>query len=350
MNNNHLVIMAGGIGSRFWPVSTAEHPKQFIDIMGVGRTMLQLTFDRFEGIVPRENVWVVTGTAFADLVRDQLPDVPRENILLEPCGRGTAPCICYVSWKIKMRCPHANVVVTPADHDVRDLETFRRSIRETLDFAAETDAIVTLGMRPTYPATGYGYIRADLHYPTLRQKNIFPVEAFQEKPDETSAKEYVKHNNYYWNAGIFVWNVSTIINAFRVYSREISTIFEDLQRVYDTPFEQEAIDKVFPTCPKNSVDYAIMENAEEIFVYPVDFGWSDVGTWGSLYDQLSKDAHRNAVVGNDVHVVESENCIIHTTTCKSVVVQGLDGFIVVEKDGNLLIARMTEEQRIQSFH
>lgn len=349
-SRNHLVIMAGGIGSRFWPVSTPENPKQFHDIMGVGRTMLQLTLDRFEGVVPPENVWVVTGANFAQLVREQLPEVPAENVLLEPCGRGTAPCICYVSWKIKMRDPHANVIVTPADHDIKDVELFRRTISECAAFAAETDAILTLGMKPTHPATGYGYIRADLRYPVLRQQSIFRVDAFREKPDVDTAREYVKQNNYYWNAGIFVWNVSTIVNAFRVYCREISTIFESLQNVYDTPKEQETINEVFPTCPKISVDYAIMEKAEEVFVYPVDFGWSDVGTWGSLHAQLAKDAHGNAVVGNDVHVVESENCIIHTTTCKNVVVQGLDGFIVVEKDGNLLIARMTEEQRIQSFH
>lgn len=342
--------MAGGIGSRFWPVSTTECPKQFLDIMGTGKTMLQLTMERFGDIVPRENVWVVTGAKFAHMVKEQLPDVPEENILLEPCGRGTAPCICYVSWKIKMRDPRANVVVTPADHDVKDVETFRRAISETINFAAETDAIVTLGMNPTHPATGYGYIRADLSYPALRQSGIFRVDAFKEKPDIETAREYLKQKSYFWNAGIFVWNVSTIVNAFRVYSPEISEIFENLQNIYDTPAEQQKIDDVFPTCPKISVDYAIMEHAEEVFVYPVDFGWSDVGTWGSLHAQLPKDMHGNAVVGQDVHVVESENCIVHTTTCKSVVVQGLDGFIVVEKDGNLLIARMTEEQRIQSFH
>lgn len=342
--------MAGGIGSRFWPVSTTEHPKQFLDIMGCGKTMLQLTLERFGDIVPPENVWVVTGASFAETVRQQLPEIPAENILLEPCGRGTAPCICYVSWKIKMRNPRANVIVTPADHDVKDVDTFRRAISDTVAFAAETDAIVTLGMKPTHPATGYGYIRANLSYPALRQNNIYQVDSFKEKPDVETAREYIKQNSYFWNAGIFVWNVSTIVNAFRIYSREISQIFESLVGIYDTPAEQERINEVFPTCPKISVDYAIMEHAEEVFVYPVDFGWSDVGTWGSLHAQLPKDDHGNAVVGEDVHVVESEGCIIHTTTCKSVVVQGLDGYIVVEKDGNLLIAKMTEEQRIQSFH
>lgn len=349
-SNNHLVIMAGGIGSRFWPVSTTEKPKQFLDIMGCGKTMLQLTLERFGDIVPMENVWVVTGAAFADYVREQLPEIPAENILLEPCGRGTAPCICYVSWKIKKRNPRANVIVTPSDHDVKDVETFRTAIETTVAFAAETDAIVTLGMKPTHPATGYGYIKADLRYPALRQNKIYRVDAFKEKPNLETATAYIAQKDYYWNAGIFVWNVSTVVNAFRVYCREVSNIFEGLLDVYDTPAEQARIDEVFPTCINISVDYAILEKAEEVFVYPVDFGWSDVGTWGSLHAQLPKDIHGNAVVGNDVHIVESENCIVHTTTCKSVVVQGLDGFIVVEKDGQLLIAKMAEEQRIKSFH
>lgn len=349
-HDNHLVIMAGGIGSRFWPLSTTEKPKQFLDIMGCGRTMLQLTLERFGDIVPKENVWVVTGAAFSELVKEQLPEIPVNNILLEPCGRGTAPCICYVSWKIKKRNPHANIVVTPADHNVLDVETFQESILESLAFASETDAIVTLGMKPTYPSTGYGYIGADLSCPALRRNNLYRVDAFKEKPDEDTARNYLKQSNYYWNAGIFVWNVSTIINAFRVYCREVSEVFEGLQHVYDTEREQDCINEVFPTCTNISVDYAIMEKAEEVFVFPVDFGWSDVGTWSSLYSHLGRDAHGNAVVGENVHVVESENCIVHTTTCKEVVVQGLDGFIVVEKDGRLLIVKMTEEQRIKSFH
>lgn len=349
-DHNHLVIMAGGIGSRFWPVSTTEHPKQFLDIMGCGKTMMQLTLERFGDLVPMQNVWVVTGARFADTVREQLPGIPAENILLEPCGRGTAPCISYVSWKIKKRDPRAVVIVTPADHDVKDVETFREAISATAGFAAETDAIVTLGMKPTYAATGYGYIKADLSYPALRQHNTFRVDTFKEKPDLETASRYIQQSDFFWNAGIFVWSVSTIVNAFRVYCPEISNIFEELFDVYDTPAEQQRIDEVFPTCPNISVDYAILEKAEEVFVYPVDFGWSDVGTWGALHAQLPKDGHGNAVVGNEVHVIESENCIIHTTTCKSVVVQGLDGFIVVERDGQLLIAKMTEEQRIKSFH
>lgn len=349
-SDNHLVIMAGGIGSRFWPVSTTDNPKQFLDILGVGRSMLQLTLDRFNGIVPPENVWVVTGAAFAEKVREQLPQIPSGNVLLEPCGRGTAPCIAYVSWKIKVHHPHANIIVVPSDHSIKDVETFQTAVRETLSYVSETDAIITLGMKPDHPATGYGYILADLSCAALRQQHLYRVDTFQEKPNRETAEGYIRQNNCYWNAGIFVWNVSTIINAFRIYCPEVGDVFEALQSVYYTPEEQTRINEVFPSCPKTSVDYAIMEKAEEVFVYPVDFGWSDVGTWKSLYQQLPKDQHGNAVVGENVHVVESENCIIHTTTCQEVVVQGLDGCIVVEKDGRLLIAKMTEEQRISSFH
>lgn len=342
--------MAGGIGSRFWPVSTEECPKQFLDILGCGRTMLQLTLDRFAGIVPAENVWIVTGKRFAHLVKEQLPEVPEQNVLLEPCGRSTAPCICYVSWKIKMRNPRANVIVTPSDHNVRDVESFRHIIGEAVEFASETDAIVTLGIRPTHPATGYGYICGDLSFPALRHKNIYRVDAFREKPDLATAQNYVKEKNYFWNSGIFVWSVSTIVNAFRVYSRDISNKFESLISVYDTPQEQAKIDEIYPTCENISVDYAIMEHADEVFVSPAEFGWSDVGTWGALHELLPKDDCGNTVVGNDVHIVESQRCIIHTTTCRTVVVQGLDDCIVVEKDGQLLICRMSEEQRIKSFH
>lgn len=349
-HHNHLVIMAGGIGSRFWPASTEECPKQFLDIMGYGKSMLQLTLERFGNLVPMENVWVVTGKKFATLVREQLPQIPSANILLEPCGRGTAPCICYVSWRIKMQDPRANIVVTPSDHDIKDEAQFRSIIERSLGFASETDAIVTLGLKPTHPATGYGYICADLTTPVPRQKGVFRVDSFKEKPDEELAKTYVQQKNYYWNSGIFIWNVSTIINAFRVYCPELNEVFENLQSVYGTPAEQAKIDEVFPSCKNISVDYAIMEHADEVFVCQSDIGWSDVGTWGALHRQLPHDNYDNAIIGNDVHVVESQHCIIHTTTCSTVVVQGLDGYIVVEKDGRLLIAKMSDEQRIKSFH
>ena len=282
--NNHLVIMAGGVGSRFWPMSTSDKPKQFIDVLGTG------------------------------------------NILCEPCRRNTAPCIAYVSWRIKSKDPKANIVVTPSDHIVTDKAEFQRVVKECMVFTSETDSIVTLGMKPNRPETGYGYIQADLSTSSLRNKEIFRVDSFREKPDLETAKEYIKKNYYFWNAGIFIWNVNTIVNAFRVYQPAMAKLFESLLPVYGTEKEQEEINRLFPECENISVDYAIMEKAEEIFVCPADFGWSDLGTWG-----------------------ESHNCIIHTTQEKKVVVQGLDGYIVAENNDTLLICKLTEEQRIKNF-
>ena len=215
--NNHLVIMAGGVGSRFWPMSTEDRPKQFIDVLGVGRSLMQLTFDRFEGICSPQNVWVVTNLRYKDIVKEQLPEIPEGNILCEPCRRNTAPCIAYVSWRIKTQDKNANSVVTPSDHIVTDCEEFRRVVKQCLKFSSETDAMITLGMKPTRPETGYGYIQADLSYSSPRNKEIFRVDSFREKPDLETAQKYIKNKSYYWNAGIFIWNINTIINAFRIY-------------------------------------------------------------------------------------------------------------------------------------
>ena len=348
-NRNHLVIMAGGVGSRFWPMSTAERPKQFIDVLGTGKTLLQLTVERFGQLVPAENVWVVTNEKYADIVAEQLPDMPRQNILCEPCRRNTAPCIAYVSWRIKSKDPKANIVVTPSDHIVMNVQEFQRVVADCLVFTEDSDAIVTLGMKPTRPETGYGYIQADLSAPSLRNKQIFRVDSFREKPDLATAQQYIKKNNYYWNAGIFIWNVSTIVNAFRVYQPKLAKIFESLLPVYGTAEEQAAINEHFPRCENISVDYAIMEKAEEIFVCPADFGWSDLGTWGSLLEQSHKDLYGNALIGNDIQLFESHNCIVHTTQEKKVVVQGLDGYIVAENNDTLLICKLSEEQRIKQF-
>ena len=348
-NNNHLVIMAGGVGSRFWPMSTPECPKQFIDVMGCGRTFIQLTMDRFKGIVPAENVWVVTSAKYAEIVKQQLPEVPEENILLEPCRRNTAPCIAYVCWRIKKKNPRANLVVTPSDHMVVDQDEFRRVITEALDFTADSDAIVTLGMKPTRPETGYGYIQADLTTPSLRHKSIYRVDKFREKPDLATAKEYVKHSEFFWNSGIFVWNVETIVNALRIYQSDIAQVFEELMPYLATENEQKMIDERFPQCPSISIDYAVMEKAEEIFVFPADFGWSDVGTWGSLITLVDKDSDGNAKIGNRIELHDSKNCIVHASEEKRVVVQGLDGYIIAEKDDTLLICKLSEEQRIKEF-
>ena len=330
-------------------MSTAEKPKQFIDVLGVGRTLIQLTYDRFETICPPENVWVVTNKAYVDIVREQLPEIPAGNILCEPCRRNTAPCIAYVSWKIKAQDPSANVVVTPSDHIVMDAPEFRRVIGNCLKFTGETDAIVTLGMKATRPETGYGYIQADLTSSSPRNKEIFRVDGFKEKPDLDTAKKYLAYKNYFWNAGIFIWSVHTIVNAFRMYQPTLAGVFESMADVYGTEQEQATIDKRFPECENISVDYAIMEKAEEIFVCPASFGWSDLGTWGSLLTQTRHDDYGNSVIGNNVSLFETRNSIVHAVGAKQVVVQGLDGFIVAENEGRILICKLSEEQRIKQF-
>lgn len=347
--NNHLVIMAGGVGSRFWPMSTEDRPKQFIDVLGTGRTLLQLTFDRFEGICDTENVWVVTNRKYASLVHEQLPEIPEANILQEPCRRNTAPCIAYISWRIKEKDPKANIVVTPSDHIVTNGNEFRRVITSALKFTGETDSIVTLGMKPTRPETGYGYIQGDLSTPSARNSEIFRVDQFKEKPDLQTAMKYLQDKNFFWNAGIFVMSAATIVNAFRVYQPGLAKIFESMRSIYGTEKEQGEIDLRYPECENISIDYAIMEKAEEIFVFPADFGWSDLGTWGSLLAESRKDLYGNALIGSNIQMIESKNNIVHTLHEKQVVIQGLEGYIVAEEDGTLLICKLSEEQRIKIF-
>ena len=341
--------MAGGVGSRFWPMSTPEKPKQFIDVLGVGRTLLQLTVDRFKGICDIGNTWVVTNKIYKDIVKEQLPLLPDDNILLEPCRRNTAPCIAYVSWKIKSRDPKANIVVASSDHMVVDVAEFQRIVSSCLSFTSENDSIVTLGIKPTRPETGYGYIQADLSASSLRNKEIFRVDSFHEKPDLKTAEEYVSKTDYFWNSGIFFWNVSTIVNAFRVYQPNLSKLFEDLLPFYGTPNEQSLVDAAYEQSESISIDYAIMEKAEEIFIFPADFGWSDLGTWGSLLSHTRHDLYGNSAIGQDIRLFETTNCIVHATGERQVIVQGLDGYIVAENDGSLLICRLADEQRIKQF-
>ena len=349
MVSNHVVIMAGGIGSRFWPMSTTDCPKQFIDVLGCGKSLLQMAVDRFSGICPIENVWVLTSQKFASLVEEQLPFLPKENILKEPCRRNTAPCIAYAAWKIKKRDPKANMVVTPSDHFVADVDEFRRVINSSLAFVKGSDAILTLGIKPTRPDTGYGYIEAVLGNSSLSNKEVFRVDSFKEKPSLEIAKAYIAKNNFYWNSGIFIWNVSTIVNAFRVYQSPIASVFESLVPYYDTPHEQELVDMRFPDCRSISVDYAIMERADEIFVFPANFGWSDLGTWGSLHENVLRDLNGNAALCVDAQFSESRNCIVYTKNMKKVVVIGVDDCIVSENDGNLLVCRKSEENRIKEY-
>lgn len=337
--------MAGGIGSRFWPMSTPDKPKQFIDVLGTGRTLLQMTVDRFAGICSPENVWVVTSVRYKSIVKEQLPDIPDSNILLEPCMRNTAPCIAYVAWKIKQKDADANLVISPSDHLVMDVSEFGRVIRKGLEFVAKEDRILTLGMYPNRPETGYGYIKAK----SLAQEEILEVEGFKEKPDLQTAERYLAEGGYFWNAGIFIWNVKTIERAFRKEQPEIVAVFDGLNEVFYTPEEQGCIDEKFPTCPNISIDYAIMEKAENIYVFPADFGWSDLGTWGSLYEQLNKDESANACVGDQVRLVESKGCVVHVPYGKKVVLQGLEDYIIAEENGVLLVCRKADEQRIKEF-
>lgn len=341
--------MAGGIGSRFWPMSTIERPKQFVDVLGTGRTFIQMTLDRFKGIIPPENIWVVTSQTYRDVVSEQLPEIPEGNILLEPCRRNTAPCIAYASWRIKSIDAKATIVVSPSDHLVLDVAEFQRVIKSSLDFASDSDAIVTLGMKPARPETGYGYIQADLSYPSVRNKEIFRVDAFREKPDLATATKYITQPYMLWNSGIFIWNVSTIVNALRVHAPEINDIFENLLPVYGTAEEQDTINQEFPKCESISVDYAILEKSDEIYCFPASFGWSDLGTWGSLRENVTRDRNGNAIIGDNVSTYESRNCVIHCSQERKVVVQGLDGYIVAEKDNTLLICKLSEEQRIKLF-
>ena len=345
---NHLVIMAGGIGSRFWPMSTPEKPKQFIDVLGVGRTLIQLTVDRFSEVCDMRNVWVVTSEHYRDLVREQLPQIPESNVLLEPCMRNTAPCVAYVAWKIKKQDPEANLVISAADHIVMNVPEFVRVIRRGLVFTEKENRILTLGMLPTRPETGYGYIKVKEEQVT-GEDEIKIVEGFKEKPDLQTAEKYLQEGGYYWNAGIFLWNVKTVEWAFRENQPEMAALFDTLDPVFYTDAEQTEINRKFPDCPSISVDYAIMEHARNIYVFPASFGWSDLGTWGSLYEQLPKDTDANAVVGKQVRMVESTDCVVHVSGDKRMVLQGLNGYIVAEQDNVFLICRKADEQRIKEF-
>ena len=343
----HVVIMAGGIGSRFWPMSTPEYPKQFVDVMGCGKTMIQMTVERFAPLCPMENFWVVTSAAYVDIVREQLPDIPVENILAEPCARNTAPCIAYACWKIRMKDENANIVVTPSDALVTDGEEFRRVIGTALEFTAQGKRIVTVGITPTRPETGYGYIQAQI--PMESADEVLAVSAFKEKPSLEVAKMYLAAGNYLWNAGIFVWNVSTILESMRRFVPDLAEKMDRMAEAFYTPSEAAVVGEIFPTCEKISIDYAVMEKADYIYTIPGDFGWSDVGTWGSLWTLLPHDENGNALIGENIHLYGCTGCIVHAPNASSVVLEGLEDSIVVERNGRILICRLSEEQRIKDF-
>lgn len=332
--------MAGGVGSRFWPLSTPEYPKQFIDILGCGRTLIQLTVDRFKGLAPIENFWVVTNAKYVDIVKQQLPDIPAEHILAEPAARNTAPCIAWACWSIKKEDPGANVVVTPADAVVMNPEEFRRVINNALAFTDNWEAIVTIGIKPSHPETGFGYVETK---PAV-EGEICGVEAFKEKPDYETAEKYLRAGTYLWNAGIFVWNVETITQCISKYKPNIAADMAKIDATGD-------VATIFPECEKISIDFAVMEPAAAeglVYTHPADFGWSDLGNWASLHDKLQKDENNNDAVGN-VYLYECNNCVVHGEDAKKVVLQGLDGYIFGEKNGQILLCKRTEEQRIREF-
>lgn len=343
--NNYCVIMAGGIGSRFWPMSTQKFPKQFQDILGTGRTMIQQTFDRIKQAVPAENIFVITNQEYVELSHQQLPDLPIANIVGEPVMKNTSACNIYMMNKIAHLNPDANVIVLPADHIILKEITFVEKVNLAFDQASKNDVLITLGITPTRPDTGYGYIQ----FVEKSGEDYYKVKTFTEKPNVEIAKSFLESGDFLWNAGIFVWNVKTIEEAIRRYAPGIAEVFDRIYPEFYTEREKETIEKLFPTCESISIDYAVMEKAERIYVLPAEFGWSDLGSWGSLHSLLPKDERNNAVVGENVRMYECNNCIVHTPHLKQAVIQGLDGYIIAEKEGTLLICRLAEEQRIKEF-
>ncbi len=342
--DTYLIVMAGGIGSRFWPMSTEERPKQFLDMLGTGRTLFQHTIDRFRDICPVENILVVTSSKYAALVKEQYPTLIDGNILAEPCMRNTAPCIAYACYKIKKINLQANIIVSPADHLIQENELFRDSILKGVDFVSSHQAILTLGITPRHPETGYGYIQMK-----EKDKEIAAVNAFREKPDLATAETYLRDGSFLWNSGIFLWSVNTIISAFEKYSPAIARRFEEGLPFFYTPKEQEYIDKIYPDCENISIDYCIMEKANNLFVQKVTFSWSDLGTWSALWEKSTKSGSGNVVSSSRSAFYESTNNIVQVEPGKTVIIQGLNDFIVVEANNTLLICRKKEEQRIKNF-
>lgn len=338
--------MAGGIGSRFWPMSTAQYPKQFIDVMGMGKSLIQLTVDRLAPVAPMDNFWVVTSRNYVDIVRQQLPGIPEQNILAEPEPRNTAPCIAYACWKIKKYHPDANIVVTPSDALVVNTTEYQRVIQEALAFTADSNNIVTIGIQPSRPETGYGYIASA---GPLERSEIHKVAAFKEKPNLETAEKYLAAGNYFWNAGIFVWNVNTITDAICKYTPDLARKMEDMSSDFYTERETATLNRIFPTCEKISIDYAVMEKSDRIYTLPAEFGWSDLGSWGSLQTLLDRDVHGNAMVGESIRLYDSANCVVHAQDATQVVVQGLDGYIVALRNGRLLVCSLDHEQMIKDY-
>ncbi|MEJ7610326.1 MAG: mannose-1-phosphate guanylyltransferase [Ferruginibacter sp.] len=344
--HNYVAIMAGGIGSRFWPMSRTDLPKQFLDILNIGRTLIQATYDRFAQFIPAENIYVVTSLQYREIVAAQLPQIPKSNILCEPSRKNTAPCIAYVSYKLHQLDANANLICAPADHLITDVPSFIEICNSALHFTSHIKALVTLGIKPVNPNTGYGYIQ----YESLAAgENIYKVKLFTEKPDKELAKTFIASGDFLWNAGIFVWQVKNIIKAFEQNMPEIHDVFDGEKINFNTPKEQEAIERIYPQCTNVSIDYAVMEKADNVYVIPASFGWSDLGTWASAYETFDKDYLDNAVGGNQVMIIDATKNMVQVPHEKLVVLQGLDDFIVVDTEDVLLICKKDKEQEIKAY-
>ena len=348
--NYYCVIMAGGIGSRFWPLSKTERPKQFLDILGMGRTLLQQTFDRFIKIMPPEHVYVVSNLEYKEIIEEQLPEIPEENILLEPLRRNTAPCIDYANFRIQQKNSDAIIVVAPSDHLIVKEEDFLESVEQGLEFVAANDALLTLGIVPSRPETGYGYIQSiEKKVKGYEALSLRKVKTFTEKPDLELAQVFLNSGDFYWNAGIFFWSLKTIMNSFEVYLPEIHSLFKEGEGKFGTEHEQAFIHETYGNCKNISIDYGIMEKAENVFVLVSDFGWSDLGTWGSLYEQLQKDDRNNSISGKHVFMYESSGTLVNVQDDMLVVLQGLDDYIVVQNGNIILVCKREHEQKIKQY-
>lgn len=338
--------MAGGVGSRFWPGSREARPKQFLDMLNVGKSLLRLTFERFLPIVPAENIFIVTNAAYKTLVMQHLPEISENQILCEPSRNNTAPCVAYTAFKLANLDPEANFVVAPSDHIVLKEEVFRQKIEQALDFSLKNEAIVTLGLQPSRPDTGYGYIQFSEE---IGGGGVHRVERFTEKPKLDVAKEFVASGDYLWNAGIFIWHSKTILKAYESHASEIFQILEQGENYYNTPAEQEFINRAYPTTPNISVDFAILEKAKNVFTIPSEFGWSDLGTWASLFEECPKDASGNVLQGEQILIENTQNCLVRVPKNKLVVLKGLQDFIIVDDGDVLMVWPKTDEQAIKGL-
>jgi mannose-1-phosphate guanylyltransferase len=348
MNNKHhyVAIMAGGIGSRFWPMSRTAYPKQFLDVLNTGKTLIQWTFERYAKFIPIENIFIVTSEEYVTIVKEQLPLLPFDNIIAEPSRKNTAPCIAYISFKLAQKDPDAIFVVAPSDHLILEENNFQQIVELSLDFVTNIKALVTLGIKPSNPNTGYGYIQ----YEGLEvAKGVYKVKTFTEKPNLEIAQSFLDSGDFLWNAGIFAWKVSTILAAFENLQPEMYELFDQEKANFNTAQEKTAIEKIYPQCTNISIDIAIMEKAKNVYVIPAEFGWSDLGTWNSAYENIEKDYLGNAVASDNVVVIDATKCMIKAPQDKLVVVQGLDDFIVIDTKDVLLICSKDKEQSIKEY-